>query len=319
MRWTVALAVLALGCVPPSIDLRGRACPCGDGWVCVDDECVPEAEARRDGGLDAGADGGAVGMDAGPRDAGPPTDAGPVDAGGADAGADAGTDAGARDAGTPDAGAGETGCDGPLASAVVCDGYESDPGPWSGATERSGSLERSTTFSAVGAYSLHPETTAVNGQAAVRADGLGPFNDGDLWVRTNIYVPASASIFDFTFLYVGSVVMPYQGVSLGIGRDGRAGAYSTISSTYVSDFDRLIFPRDRWVCFELHVAVSETAGAVEVYMDGALAASRTALDTLPIGEFTYAATGIDYTDPTQGPLEIYLDEYALSRARLPCP
>ncbi|MCB9597879.1 MAG: hypothetical protein H6719_34495 [Sandaracinaceae bacterium] len=319
--WLLALGSLAWGCVPPTIDLRGRACPCGTGWVCMDDVCVPEGTARADGGAtDGGADAGApvdasvpvdaaVGMDAAVG-----SDAG-LDAGGADAG---GTDAGS-DAGTPDSGAGETGCDGPLAGAILCDGFESSPGPWTLRAERTGSATRTTTRAQVGAYSFDSVTTAINGQASLGARGLGPYTDADLWMRVSLYVPSAAAVDDFTFLYVGEDVSPFHGVSLGMGSDGRAGAYSTISANYVSSFDALLVPRDRWVCFEVHVAVASSGGAIEVFMDGTLRAGMTGLDTLPGAGFTIAYSGIDYTGPAQGPLEVFLDEYALSRTRLACP
>ena len=69
-----AFAVVGLltsvGCVPEAVDLQGRACPCAQGWSCVDDVCI---EGEHDGGAatDSGID---------PVDAGMPGDAGAEDA-----------------------------------------------------------------------------------------------------------------------------------------------------------------------------------------------------------------------------------------------
>jgi len=74
-------ATLLLACVVPDGILEDRPCPCADGFRCVADRCV------RGDDLDAS-------VDAGGLDAGPPTDAPAVDAprdGGPDAGADGGT------------------------------------------------------------------------------------------------------------------------------------------------------------------------------------------------------------------------------------
>jgi len=174
------------------------------------------------------------------------------------------------------------------------------------------------TRSFLGAFSLHPETTALGGMAA-RTHAVGPFTDGDLWLRTSLYLPGAAALQDFTFLNIGESVEPYFGASLGFGSDGRAGAYSTISATYVSDFDGLLIPRDTWVCLELHLVVDPSAGAIEIYLDGTRRASATGLNTVPGGGHSRFSAGIPWSDPAQGPVALYLDEVALSRVRLPCP
>ncbi len=132
-----------------------------------------------------------------------------------------------------------------------------------------------------------------------------------------MFVPSAAVVRDFTFFAIGETVSPYHGVSLGIGGDDRAGAYSTISATYVQHSATV--PRDRWVCFELHVAIDETAGVIEVYMDGVRGGTRDTLDTVPAAGFDYLLAGIGYSGPMQDPLTVYLDEVALSTSRLPCP
>lgn len=303
LRSAALLACVVAGCVPPSLDLSDRLCPCAEGWSCVAERCVPLSSRQ----------------DASVRDAGP-GDAATVDAARSDGAVE--HDAGARDAGPADAALGDAGelaseCAGALASAILCDGFETDPGPWESPLIRSGVVATTSTRAQRGARALHAETTATNGQAALTSPELGAFMDGDLWARASIYLPASAIADDFTFMYTGEGVDPYEGISLGVGA-GVAGAYSTLTATYVSN-DALIVPRDRWVCFELHIAVSATAGTIEIYMDGERFASMSGLRTLPASGYRYFVAGLDYTDPAQPPVEIFMDEVVYSRTRLPCP
>ena len=331
--WTaaVALATLALGCVPAPLDLTNRHCPCTAGWTCDDARnlCVqgalPDAagiDAASDAftaadtgaGTDSGTDAASV-VDAASFDAGIDAFVPPLDAG-ADAyvPADTGSDAG-HDAGMP----GDTGCSTTLAAALICDGFESDPGPWTGRDERMGLVVTDGVQAARGTRALHARTTAAGGQASRGVDPIGPFTSGELWIRMSLFVPASAVVNDFTWVSMGETVAPYGGISLGMGSDDATGSYSSISGDYVSD-STLVLPRDTWACLELHVVISDTAGAIEVYREGALRASRSGIDTRPGGGFSYFSAGVDYTDPvTQGPIEIWLDEVALSRTRVPCP
>jgi hypothetical protein len=225
-----------------------------------------------------------------------------------DAGIDAGTDAGHP---------GDTACATTFAGAIVCDGFESEPGPWTGRTETMGVVTTDGMQAVRGTRALHARITGAGGQAAREAEALGPFTSGDLWIRISAYVPSTATLYDFTWLSIGEVVAPYAGISLGLGGSD-VGSYSSISGTYVSDAS-LTIARDTWTCLELHVVVSDTVGVIEVYREGTLAASHTGIDTNPGGGFTRFAVGIDYADPMQGATETFLDEVVLSRTRHACP
>lgn len=52
MSWIGGLALLVSGCVA-DLDLSDKPCPCAQGYVCVDDRCVPGAPGV-DGGVTAG-------------------------------------------------------------------------------------------------------------------------------------------------------------------------------------------------------------------------------------------------------------------------
>lgn len=321
------LAILALfgglgvGCVPAALDLNDRACPCTTGWTCdtARNRCVlgdgtdaarPDASidaaASPDTGVDAALD--AFRPDSG-IDAFVPSDAGTD----APLAPDTGSDAG-HDGGMP----GSTGCSAELATAIVCDGFETDPGPWVGRNEHLGTVVGDGLQAARGNRSLHAQTTAGSGHGARYIDTLGPYTSGDLWVRAYVYIPAAAPVSDFTWLSIGESAAPYAGISLGMGTGNTIGSYSTVSMTYVADA-ALTLTRDTWTCLELHVAVSDTAGVIEIYRNGTLAASHTGLDTNPGSGFSGFGVGIDYTDPMQAAMETWVDEVALSRSRLPCP
>lgn len=236
-----------------------------------------------------------------------------------DAGRDAFTpsDAG-RDMGVDSGMPGETACTGALASAVICDGFETDPGPWAGLNVHFGTVAADSLQAQRGTHALHAQITTFSGHAARYIDTLGPFTTGDIWIRGSLFIPSSAVVNDFTWFSIVENMPPYHGISLGMGSDLAVGSYSTISSTYTSD-SALTLPRDTWTCLELHIQLSATAGSVEINRGGVLGASSTGINTIPAAGFAQFSVGIDYSSAAQGATEVWIDEVALSRSRLPCP
>jgi hypothetical protein len=78
------------------------------------------------------------------------------------------------------------------------------------------------------------------------------------------------------------------------------------------------FPRDRWVCVELHVSIDATDGLFEAYLDGVLAVTSGHVKSLPADGFTAAEVGVKYAGAMQGPVEVYVDDVAVARTRIPC-
>lgn len=305
----VSLGMLALaGCYAGELELEGKACPCVAGWVCDEshDVCV-----RADGA--ASTDGGAARDDGAARDGGGARDASAGD--GSTAPIDAGPrDAGPRDGGgAPDAGP-DSACAGPLAGALFCDGFEDGPGfaAWPYTEVLDGNLA----WIDVGAYrgrgALRARSTAPGGRAYLVGSIAAP-DTGDLWLRLYAYFPASADLTHFNFAGlgaegVGGITLYVFGATLKIWLEEPMSALST----------GVDIPIDTWTCIELHTRISDTTGLVELYVDGSLSHSTTAVDTHPTMPYTGVVVGLPFTQDTQPPTTVLIDEVAAGTARLPC-
>ncbi len=316
-----AHVALAEGCVIPEIDIAGRACPCVEGWRCVDGICVNTAAdaAPSDGGLDAP-------MDAPIADA-PTSDAPIVDASGdardtstgdaqvdsavVDSSVDSGMDTGM------DAGLDETACDDLHSGALFCDGFES-PGlvAWAETRTTMGSASRSTATTYRGDGSLHAETTAGSGRANVIAYELGGRSTGELWARFYLYVPSPYAVTDINVMTIHEDAVPFGGVGVGIFRGDQPYIYfGTASRTAYAPVATIT--RDRWTCWQLHVEIG-SRGAADLRIDGVEVAADTDIDTLPSAGFTSIVTGIGYSDPDQVPATVFVDELIIDDSPVGC-
>jgi hypothetical protein len=128
-------------------------------------------------------------------------------------------------------------------------------------------------------------------------------------------VPSSTVITSFfSSGVIAEIESPYFGFSLII-RNTRVdiGVGDTFYSGSAS------FPRDRWVCVELHATVAAApAGSFEAYLDGVRAVYAGNMNTLPNMGYSSIDLGIHYTEPNQGPVEAYADDVAAGTTRPGC-
>ncbi len=278
-----AAALLSAGCAPGPVDLHGKQCPCGQGWHCntATNVCM---EGSGDGGNPMGPDGGSP--DAGSPDAGPA----PVD----------------------------TACDDILSSAIFCDGFEDATlSAWESKYSMYGSFGQETTRVYRGRGSLHALTTMGMGYANLYDEPLPAISSGDLYARFYAYIPSGFTAVLADFLYMGSTTDPYDGMYVGISAAESMNLYFDMGTYYVqSGVDA--FPRDRWMCIQVHLGLSDSSGTAELRVDGAVIASDSGIDTLPAGGYTDLSAGIVYTDPTQSKAQVYLDDLAVGTSPLPC-
>jgi hypothetical protein len=258
--------------------------------------------------LPAPSDSGSAGAsadDGGSPDAAHPSDAGSLDDAGR-AGSDAEVDSGPADL-----------C--PASDAVFCDGFEdTEFQNWSYPIMQNGTAVQATDGKYVrsGVGSLHATTgpAAPNTSARYGVRAFDHQKSGEIWLRSYYYIPKS-TVADpaFSTCVVAEVEPPYFGFSLlvlptrvaiGVGSTRHPGT--------------LEFRRDRWVCVELHVRIAASGGVFEAYLDGALAARSPAMDTVPDRGYTTLDVGIHYTDPAQGPVEVYVDDVVADTTRVGC-
>jgi hypothetical protein len=201
--------------------------------------------------------------------------------------------------------------------ALFCDGFE-DPSfsRWSYNLITNGTLDQSTARVKSGATSLRA-TTGAAGSTNVARYGAKVFahqKSGDIWVRYFYFVPGSTVVNTaFSTAVVAEIEPPYFGFALLV----------VPSRVDIGVFDTMYqgtmaFPRDKWICVELHVQIDATAGIFEAYLDGALAVRSPATKTLPDMGYTSLDVGIHYTDIAQGPVEAYADDVVAGTKRLGC-
>jgi hypothetical protein len=349
VRWAVfgwVALTLSTGCLRFGYEAHTRDRGAHDAGR--EDASAREIDAAVGGSADSGS-GGSGAMDAASggsdaRDAGMdariPAEAGVSDAGGApwsmdggmdaavsDAAADgAAVDADATDAAISDAGTAAWVGSGVLCppDAVFCDGYEDSDfsKTWDYAYLMGGTVDQSTSIVHSGAGALHAETGAGHvGSSTTNAArwGKGLVYDhrksGDVWARWYYYVPSSTSV--TTFFSAGVIAereQPYFGfaliirpsqVDIGVGTTFYPGSVA--------------FPRDRWVCVELHAAVAAApSGVFELYLDGVRQIQVTDVNTLPDMGYSSLDIGIHYTEPNQGAVEAYADDVAAGTTRIGC-
>jgi hypothetical protein len=293
-------------------------------------ELSEPSDKGRDAGADAGSKagkpargGGAGRMDA---DSGASGAAGEGGSAGRDASPDSGSDlldaaTGMSDAGMSDAAQDDdAGNDDPVscpAHALFCDDFE-DPtfSRWSYPVKTNGTLTQSTTRARTGLGSLRATTgaAAAGNEARYATSVLAKQKSGDIWLRYYYYLPSTVTVTThFSAGVMSEIIQPYWGFALLV-RPSRVDLTSMAGPFQGT----LSFPRDRWVCVELHVRIHPSTGVFEGYLDGALAVSSTPTNTLPADGFTNAEVGIHYAEAGQGPVEVYVDDVVIAKTRVPC-
>lgn len=238
------------------------------------------------------------------------------------------------DAGVTDAAISDAGTDAWVGSgllcppdALFCDGYENSDfsKKWEYSvfkpTNVSTAVQSTTTVhSGVGAlkantYAAHPGTSTTNAARWGTSLIFNQQKSGDVWVRWYYYLPSSTSV--TTFFSTGVIaeaVSPFFGFSMII-RPTRVDIAQGDSFYPGSG----AFPRDRWVCVELHAVVAAAPlGVFELYFDGGLVLQQAGVNSLPNTGYSSFDLGVHYTDPSQGPVEVYADDVAAGTTRIGC-
>jgi hypothetical protein len=248
--------------------------------------------------------------------------AGPAPASGTGGGGMAGTstDSDSREA---DAGAADGGSVvvSPLCperpGAAFCDGFE-DPefSRWEYPVSHNGTATRSTAHAHSGTTTLLATTGPPSPLTEARwaTVALARQKSGDAWMRFYNWLPSSVVITEYFSVGVMSeIAMPYAGFELRV-----LPSLVDINSSNGVTPGKVSFPRDRWVCVELHVFIDPIAGVYEAYLDGKIAARSQDTNTVPADGFTAAEVGVHFAGPNQGPVEVYVDDVVVGTARIPC-
>lgn len=266
-------------------------------------------------------------QDSGGADTGMP-DAGARDSGAADSGV---IDSGLRDSGPVDAGTGKLDagmvdppdprwtedCPG-VPSVLFCDQFEDGLTKWSYSVQTRGTATVSTSYKYDGSYSLRADTMASTStsqsQARQGVKAFGHRKAGHLWARFFYYLPSYVNLTQkFSTGVISELEDPWLGFSVLIFPDGvgieSGGTANKVTTT---------FPRNQWVCIEMHVQIHASAGTFEFFMNGNPISSLTGLDTLPDKGYTSFELGVHYANFNQGAITTYADDVKLGTSRLGC-
>lgn len=164
-----------------------------------------------------------------------------------------------------------------------------------------------------GQRSLRTSTTGPN-QMAWQVGGVLDYRmTGDLYARWYQYIPSSIAIPQMASVHLVEATMPYDGVVFGI-HDGTL-SVSTTGTEGVSDIEP---ERDRWLCIQLHVSISQTAGVVESWIDGVPGARVDNSDTLPATGYRNVHAGMYASGLAAEPQELWTDELVVGGSPIPC-
>jgi hypothetical protein len=321
--WVAGL-VLSAGCgrlgfgLQPAIDAGTQQSSMDaatrDGATPADPMDASSMKGSSDGG---GA--GASSIEAGPSDAAQ-SDAAGSDASMSDAAnpADATTDAAPddQDSGTPPTEIVSDHCP-EVPGAIFCDSFEdATAARWKYKIEINGTAVRSNALKRTGEMALHASTTssALGTGARFASVDLNGVKSGEIWMRWFDYLPSSTVINKhFSAGVISEIVDPYAGLFVTV-RPGSVGIGGMVP--YLDGSNP--FPRDRWVCVEIHAHVDPVSGFFELFVDGDKVVNSGLTNTVPADGFTSAEVGIHYVENGQGPVDIWVDDVILGFKRFGC-
>lgn len=196
----------------------------------------------------------------------------------------------------PDAGV--DGVDGPAgacAGRLFCDGFENGLGGWAEVAQFGTVSIASAPGAGLVGDALGVEVGIGENLGWVQQPVYKGLAAADRWARAYLFLPSSQNL-DMEPIAMATpgddtrVVMSLGGTSFNIHSHGL--------TTDLSANAAMSTPRDRWVCFELHVEVG-AEGRVELFVDGVLAASAAPFDTRPpSSDLQLLEIGIVSKEPT---------------------
>jgi hypothetical protein len=207
----------------------------------------------------------------------------------------------------------------PRTGELVCSGFErADLADWSDTRlEEQGAVERSGERVHSGHGALHASSNAMASVGVVAAD-FPALHDGSVDFRAYLYVPADLPTETINIFFIGDdpTPDPFSGVDFNL-ESGAVQIYSPESDPQ-RQMGTLTIPRDRWFCFRAHIAIDDSAGSVDAYVDDELALHAEALDTSPEGGVHLFRAGVDWSSKQDAFFEIFMDDIAVDRRELAC-
>jgi hypothetical protein len=194
-----------------------------------------------------------------------------------------------------------------IAGVIACNNFETeDPGWTKLETNGTATLDPTTAFT--GEKALLATVAAVGGKA-VRTRGIDMADR--YYAKFFAKVPADSDTTGIALLHIGETSGQYLGTNVEIS-NGMLGA--AVQSANLYDYPAAI-TRDKWLCLELDLVISETAGRVIVRSDGTTVLDRGAIDTKPVGAVGDLEVGISYAGAAN--TKVLIDDVVVAREPLP--
>ena len=213
----------------------------------------------------------------------------------------------------------DTSCDA-HPDALLCSGFEEpDLSDWNGTVVAgAASVAQTDTRSRDGLGSLRADSQAQESEAVVARE-FPPVTGGDLFVRLYAFVPSGSPTKTMNILFLGDYAAPdpFKGIDFNLESDAPQIYVPESQPPRYTSMSALI-PRDRWFCFRVHVALSATAGTVELWIDDAPALAQSGLHTLPAAGIHLLRAGVDWSSLQNDPFTLYLDDLVLATTPVAC-
>jgi hypothetical protein len=199
------------------------------------------------------------------------------------------------------------------AGALLCSGFDDEALPgWSLSAEPHSTLGTSSRYRHAGASSLEARASGVD----TRSRYVGEFpvqRSGTLHLRVWMFVEPDALIDNLHTISIGDVDTGDWGVSLEFFR----GEQAVETPTLLPTGEGVAVPKGRWFCVRAEIELSDTAGAVRVWLDEQPAVRLVDIDTLPAAGAHNLTAGIDHSAQTE-PASVFFDELLLALDPVSC-
>lgn len=194
---------------------------------------------------------------------------------------------------------------------VFCDNLESaNLASWSDPPTGAAAWQTGTTHSGHGAL----QVTTDGRQVSYIGTALDPVASGSIHARAWFYMPSDVALNKIDIYSLNGsdsgLVFLIDKNELRVYNAASGGATVTTG---------VLAPRDRWFCIEIHVAISPTAGAIQLDLDGEpVGAIRTGLDTSPGGGYAHLSIGMSFVVRPQSAVTFYIDDVAAGVQPIGC-
>ena len=194
-----------------------------------------------------------------------------------------------------------------IAGVLACNNFEAEDPAWT-KLETNGSAALDATAAFTGEKALLASVTAVGGKA-VRTRGIEMADR--YYAKLYAKIPADSDATGIALLHIGETSGQYLGTNVEIS-NGMLGA--AVQSANLYEYPATV-ARDKWLCLELDLVISETAGRVIVRADGTTVLDRSAIDTKPVGAIGDLEVGISYAGAAN--TRVMIDDVVVAREPLP--